>query len=227
MRGIDAKAGREYGITELVLMENAGHRTAEAVVSLLGQAEGKSVIVLAGTGNNGGDAFAAARHLVNAGARVKIFLVGEPDHLAPSAARNRATDEKMGSEIYELTTDRAWDRLNVSLRFADIVVDGILGTGIHGELKKPVLRLIETVNASQKTVVSIDIPSGVQADTGAVTSVAIRAAATLTLGLPKPGHFLCPGAACTGELLVDDIGLPLGLLTDAAIRQTLLDDELA
>ncbi|MDY6268457.1 MAG: NAD(P)H-hydrate dehydratase [Selenomonadaceae bacterium] len=227
MRGIDAKAGREYGITELVLMENAGHRTAEAVVSLLGQAEGKSVIVLAGTGNNGGDAFAAARHLVNAGARVKIFLVGEPDHLAPSAARNRATDEKMGIEIYELTTDRAWDRLNVSLRFADIVVDGILGTGIHGELKKPVLRLIETVNASQKTVVSIDIPSGVQADTGAVTSVAIRAAATLTLGLPKPGHFLCPGAACTGELLVDDIGLPLGLLTDAAIRQTLLDDELA
>ena len=227
MRAIDAKAKDEYGIPELVLMENAGHRTAEAVCELLGQPDGKSVIVLAGTGNNGGDAFAAARHLVNDGARVKIFLVGDPEHLTVSAAKNRATDEKMGIEIYELTSDRAWDRLNVSLRFADVVVDGILGTGIHGELKKPVLRLIETVNASGKAVVSIDIPSGVIADTGAVTSVAIQAATTLTLGLPKPGHFLCPGAACTGELLVDDIGLPSGLLTDDDIRQTLLDDEAA
>ena len=227
MRAIDAKAKDEYGIPELVLMENAGHRTAEAVCELLGQPDGKSVGVLAGTGNNGGDAFAAARHLVNDGARVKIFLVGDPEHLTASAAKNRATDEKMGIEIYELTSDRAWDRLSVSLRFADVVVDGILGTGIHGELKKPVLRLIETVNASGKAVVSIDIPSGVIADTGAVTSVAIQAATTLTLGLPKPGHFLCPGAACTGELLVDDIGLPLSLLTDAAIRQTLLDDEAA
>lgn len=198
MRAIDAKAKDEYGIPELVLMENAGHRTAEAVCELLGQPDGKSVVVLAGTGNNGGDAFAAARHLVNDGARVKIFLVGDPEHLTASASKNRATDEKMGIEIYELTSDRAWDRLSVSLRFADVVVDGILGTGIHGELKKPVLRLIETVNASGKAVVSIDIPSGVIADTGAVTSVAIQAATTLTLGLPKPGHFLCPGAACTG-----------------------------
>ena len=77
MRAIDAKAKDEYGIPELVLMENAGHRTAEAVCELLGQPDGKSVIVLAGTGNNGGDAFAAARHLVNDGARVKIFLVGD------------------------------------------------------------------------------------------------------------------------------------------------------
>ena len=99
MRAIDAKAKAENGIPELVLMENAGHRTSEAVCQLLGPPDGRSGNVLAGTGNNGGDAFAAARHLVNDGARVKIFLVGDPEHLTVSAAKNRATDEKMGIEI--------------------------------------------------------------------------------------------------------------------------------
>lgn len=227
MRSIDQRAAEVYGVPELVLMENAGHRTAEAAIEMLGTAAGKSILVLVGTGNNGGDAFAAARHLVNSGARVKIFLVGEPSHLKPSAARNRAIDEKMGIEVHELTSDRTWDRLSVSLRFSDLVIDGILGTGVTGELRKSVIRLIELVNGSEKRVLSIDIPSGVAADTGAVTSVAIAAEETLTLGTPKPGHFLCPGAACTGKLLVDDIGIPLPLLVDEKIRQTLLDDAFA
>lgn len=227
MRDIDKKAAETYGIPELLLMENAGHRVSEAAIELLGAPAGKSIVVLAGTGNNGGDAFAAARHLVNSGVRVKIFEIGDPAHRKPSAATNRAIDEKMGIEIHALDSDRVWDRLSVAMKFADLVIDGILGTGFAGELKKPVLRLIELVNGSGKRVLSIDIPSGVAADTGAVTSVAIEAAATLTLGLPKPGHFFCPGAECTGELLVDDIGIPSVLLEDASIHQSLLDDALA
>lgn len=227
MRSIDKQALDTYGIPELLLMENAGHRTAEAALELLGEAAGKSVIVLAGTGNNGGDAFAAARHLANSGVRVKIFLIGDPAHLKPSAAVNRSIDEKMGIEVHEIASDRVWDRLSVAMKFADAVIDGILGTGFSGELRKNVLRLIELVNASGKRVLSIDLPSGVDADTGAVTSVAIQAAATLTLGLPKPGHFFCPGAECTGKLLVDDIGIPTALLDDEAIHQTLLDEALA
>ena len=227
MRDIDKKAAETYGIPELLLMENAGHRVAEAALELLGAPAGKSVIVLAGTGNNGGDAFAAARHLANSGVRVKIFEIGDPTHRRPSAATNRAIDEKMGIEIHALASDRVWDRLSLAMKFSDLVIDGILGTGFAGELKKPVLRLIELVNDSGKRVLAIDIPSGVEADTGAVTSVAIEAAATLTLGLPKPGHFFCPGAACTGKLLVDDIGIPSALLEDEAIHQSLLDDALA
>lgn len=228
MRGIDRKAAQEYGLQTAVLMENAGHRAAEAVEELLGKpVAGKSVIVLAGTGNNGGDAFAAARHLANLGVRLKIFCIGDPAHRTPAAEANLTTVKKMGMEIHELDSDRVWDRLTVSLRFADAVLDGVLGTGFCGELRKPVLRLIELVNSQCKPVVSIDIPSGVAADTGAVSTVAIQAAATLALGLPKVGHFLCPGAASTGKLLVDDIGLPLALLEGKEMRQTLLDDALA
>lgn len=228
MRDIDRRALEDYGLSAAVLMENAGHRAAEAVSELLGKAPaGKSVIVLAGAGNNGGDAFAAARHLSNFGVRLKIFFLGDPAHLSPAAAANRDTAEKMGIEIHELASDRVWDRLTVSLRFADAVLDGVLGTGFSGELRKPVLRLIELVNSQCKPVISIDIPSGVAADTGAVSTVAIQAAETLALGLPKAGHFLCPGAAATGKLLVDDIGLPLALLEGKGMRQTLLDDALA
>ena len=213
MRGIDKKAAETYGLSTAVLMENAGHRTAEAVVELLGTTvAGKSVIVLAGSGNNGGDAFVAARHLSNFGVRLKIFFIGDATHFSPATAANCETVKKMGVEIHELSSDRTWDRLTVSLRLADAVVDGVLGTGFSGELRKPVLRLIELVNGMGKSVVSIDIPSGVAADTGAVSTVAMQAAVTLTFGLPKVGHFLCPGAALTGKLLVDATGLPLQLL---------------
>lgn len=228
MRDIDKKAAETYGLSTAVLMENAGHRTAEAVVELLGTTvAGKSVIVLAGSGNNGGDAFVAARHLSNFGVRLKIFFIGDATHFSPATAANCETVKKMGVEIHELSSDRTWDRLTVSLRLADAVVDGVLGTGFSGELRKPVLRLIELVNGMGKSVVSIDIPSGVAADTGAVSTVAMQAAVTLTFGLPKVGHFLCPGAALTGKLLVDDIGLPLQLLEEKSIRQVLLDDALA
>ena len=227
MREMDKKAQETYGLSTAVLMENAGHRTAEAVTELLGKAAGRSVVVLAGSGNNGGDAFAAARHLAIAEARVKIFLVGNPAHLSPAAAQNRDTDKAMGLEIFELDSDRAWDRLTVALRFAAVIVDGVLGTGFSGELRKPVLRLIELVNGLGKPVVSIDIPSGVEADTGAVTSVAMRAAVTLTLGLPKPGQFIAPGASYVGRLLVDDIGLPPALLAPQEMKQSLIDDALA
>ncbi len=228
MRGIDRKAAETYGLSTAVLMENAGHRTAEAVAELLGTpVMGKSVIVLAGSGNNGGDAFTAARHLANLGMRLKIFFIGDVAHFSPATAANCETVKKMGIEIHELASDRTWDRLTVSLRFADVVVDGVLGTGVAGELRKPVLRLIELVNSMGKPVVSIDIPSGVAADTGAVSTVAMQAAVTLTFGLPKVGHFLCPGAALTGKLLVDDIGLPLQLLEEKSMRQVLLDDALA
>ena len=117
MRGIDKKAAETYGLSTAVLMENAGHRTAEAVAELLGTpVMGKSVIVLAGSGNNGGDAFAAARHLANLGMRLKVFFIGDVAHFSPATAANCETVKKMGIEIHELASDRTWDRLTVSDR---------------------------------------------------------------------------------------------------------------
>ena len=227
MRQIDRLAAEEYGLPELLLMESAGHRVAQAMEHLLGSVDGKTICVLAGSGNNGGDAFAAARYLSNMGAKIKIFLTCEPAHLKTASSRMKKSGDKMGLEVHGLEEDRDWNRLHFALKFADAVLDGILGTGFNGELKKKVLRLIEEVNEAGKKVLSIDIPSGVEADTGKVSTVAVAADMTLTLGMPKVGHLLSPGADMTGQLIVDDIGIPKKLLQSEKIRQSLLDETLA
>ena len=175
MHRIDKEAAETYSLPEIVLMENAGRRSAELVMEMLGTVQGKSLCVIAGSGNNGGDAMSAARHLANKGARVRVFLAGEHAHLKPSAASMYAILERMGMELHELNSDRDWDRLHMALKFSDGVVDGILGTGAVGELRKKTLRLIEEINQSERPVMSIDMPSGVAADNGAVQTMAVKA----------------------------------------------------
>ncbi len=224
MKKIDKRAIEEYGVPEILLMENAGREVAVAFEEYLGGVSGKRICVLAGSGNNGGDAFVAARHLMNHGAQISIFLVGSPAHLTKSAALNRDIIIKMGVVVHVLETERDWDKLQVTLRFVDGVVDGILGTGFQGSLRDAAARVVRMVNSHGKPVVAVDIPTGVEADTGNVSPEAIRADLTVTFGLPKFGHMICPGETATGKLLVDDIGIPKVLLEDDTIRQTYLDD---
>ena len=226
MREIDKKSIEEFGISELVLMENAGRKTAEAVCHVIEAISKKSICILAGSGNNGGDALVAARYLSNLGARIKIFLIGNKAHRTESLIVQMKTLRGMGIELQSLETDRAWERLQVTLRFSDVIVDGILGTGFSGQLRPSVLRLVRLVNSTNKPVISIDLPSGVEADSGQVGETAINATCTVALGLPKFGHFICPGASYVGELLIDDIGIPSQLLIND-LHQTLINDELA
>lgn len=227
MRRIDETVTRDYGLPAAALMENAGRRTAEEAAQLIGGAQGRVFAVFAGGGNNGGDAFAAARHLMNMEARVKLFFTGAADRLGEAARAMHDAVRAMGVEIRPLESDRDWDRLRVSLRFADAVVDGILGTGVQGELRKPILRLIEEINGAGKPTIAIDIPSGVEANTGRIVSLAVRADRTLALGLPKVGHFLGAGANTAGALLVDDIGIPQALLAGDQLRQSLITRDAA
>lgn len=226
MHEIDRSAVEEYGLPELSLMESAGHRVFMATKNFLGGVDKKSICILAGSGNNGGDALAAARYLSNAGARVKIFLLGNKDHRTQSFNVQMRILRGMGIELQQLESDRAWERLQVTLRFSDAIVDGILGTGFSGQLRPAALRLIRLVNAAKKITVAIDIPSGVDADTGAVGEAAINANCTVALGLPKVGHYICPGASHVGKQIVDNIGLPADLLNEE-IHQTLIDNDLA
>ena len=226
MREIDKKSIEEFGISELVLMENAGRKTAEAVCHVIEAISKKSICILAGSGNNGGDALVAARYLSNLGARIKIFLIGNKAHRTESLIVQMKTLRGMGIELQSLETDRAWERLQVTLRFSDVIVDGILGTGFSGQLRPSVLRLVRLVNSTNKPVISIDLPSGVEADSGQVGETAINATCTVALGLPKFGHYICPGASYVGELLIDDIGIPSQLLIND-LHQTLINDELA
>ena len=226
MHEIDDTAIKDFGLPELSLMESAGHRVAQFTEKILGGVDKKSLCILAGSGNNGGDALAAARYLSNRGAKLKIFLTGNKDHRTDSLNVQIAIMRAMGAEIQQLENDRAWERLQINLRFADAIIDGILGTGFSGELRPNALKLIRIANATNKPIISIDIPSGVEADTGVVGEAAINAVGTVALGLPKIAHYICPGASYVGKLLIDDIGLPKKLLAEN-IHQTLLDDELA
>ncbi len=228
MRRIDKLAAETYGIDELLLMENAGRAAADALTGLLGEeVHGRTVCVLAGSGNNGGDAYAAARHLFSRGAKVAIYFVGNAEHLKPAAKNNLEICRKLGLPVRGLTQERDWEKLRIYLRLADGVLDGILGTGVKGPLRETEERLIRMVNEEARHVVSIDIPSGVDADTGMTHGAAILAETTASFGLPKTGLFFCPGAACAGKIVVDSISLPQALLEDKGILQEYLDDAAA
>ncbi len=226
MHEIDDAAINQFGLPELSLMESAGRKVAEVAREIFGGVDKKSICALAGSGNNGGDALTAARYLANWGAKIKIFLIGNKAHRTDSLNVQIKILREMGIEILQLENDRNWERLQVALRFCDGIIDGILGTGFFGEMRPDALKMIRQANSAGKPIVAIDIPSGVAADTGVVAGEAIQAACTVTLGLPKIGHYLYPGANFVGRLIIDDIGIPAKLLSED-IHQTLLDDELA
>jgi NAD(P)H-hydrate epimerase len=223
MRAIDAKAVENYRIPGVVLMENAGVSVARCSAELLQGARDKRICIFTGKGNNGGDGYVAARHLHNWGGRVKVFLIGaKKNDIGGDAGINLEIVEEMGIEILEIMSDRDWDKIGVAITFADCLIDAMLGTGFYGELTKDFAKAVEVINQSGKPVVAVDIPSGVEADTGQVRTSAVRADKTVTFGLYKPGLLLHPGAGCAGEVILADIGLPVELLQSPSIKQNLV-----
>lgn len=223
MREIDRQAIAFYKIPEIALMENAGAEVKKAVEKLIGDPRGKRICVFAGRGNNGGDGFAAARHLSSQGAKVKVYCVGAVDEAQGSAKINLEILRKLDLPVKRVEDERDWDKVKIALAFCDCLVDGLLGTGFQDALRPEMERMINMINEARKPVVSIDLPSGVDADTGKVASAAVRANLTVTFGLVKPGLLFYPGAAYAGEILVQNIGLPKVLLEDEHIKQNLIN----
>ena len=223
MREIDKKSIDLYGVSELVLMENAGVQVAREMENLLGDLAQKRICICCGQGNNGGDGLVAARHLANGGARVKVFFLGDAEKWGPAAKSNFEIIQKMQIDFLEIATDRDWDKVQVAMAFTDGIIDGLLGTGFYGELRPAAAKLISLINEAQKLVVAIDVPSGVNADSGQVQTTAVKASSTISFGLPKIGLFFCPGAFYVGKLLVDGIGIPHFLLESDALGQQLMD----
>jgi len=203
MRNADREAATRYRVTSAQLMEVAGFQLARFVDAFLGGARGREVMVVAGSGNNGGDALAAARHLHDRGAVVQVRLaMGSPRGLA---ADHLLTAQALGIPISPLLPVPA------SGLKAAVVVDGILGTGIHLPLRGDAAAAIAALNAASLPAVAVDVPSGLDVDTGDGAGHCLRAAATLTLGLPKPA---LRSAGVTGLVYVADIGLPPALFGD-------------
>lgn len=226
MKDIDQKASFDFGIPSIILMENAGLRTVEAVEDILGSCLGKKVSVLAGKGNNGGDGMVVSRHLINAGAEVDTFLLGVENDLTPDALTNYQILKRMKARIYSLQDEDGLDQYMLSILSADLVVDAIYGIGLKGGVNEFESRVINILNWSRCPVVAVDIPSGVEADTGRVHGAAVQATHTVTFALPKLGLLLKPGQGYVGSLSVADISIPSPLLIDPALKHNLINEKL-
>lgn len=226
MRLLDQTAIEEYGIPGVVLMENAGLAVVRVVRDhFSGNMARRRVLIFAGKGNNGGDGFVVARHLANAGCDVKIFLLCKPEELQGDAQTNWKIVRKMNIRYQLILTERDLNVVKVGLMYTELVIDGIFGTGFRGEAQGTVGKLIDLVNEAGKPVAAIDIPSGLEADTGRVKGPCIQARYTVTFGLPKVGLILEPGARFVGKLVTADISFPRELIRKQFNRY-LLDRDL-
>jgi NAD(P)H-hydrate epimerase len=207
MQQIDRAAVQRYGIPALILMENAAIASAFCVLKMLKNKQRK-VLVFCGQGNNGGDGFACARHLINRGLEAQVYFSGEAGKL-PAAAKTNYNILKR-QEIKAFRPDLSV--LKRELKNCDLVVDALLGIGINKIVREPLYSLIKVINDSQRPVLSLDVPSGLEASTGKIYGIAVRAKRTVTFGLLKRG-LLGPGARrYTGRIIVADISLPRKLL---------------
>jgi len=211
VRLVDQLAVSEYLIPSIVLMENAGRNAADWIAA--GFADTKQATILCGSGNNGGDGFVIARHLANVGWSVRIGLLGDSAKLRGDARINHDIAAAMRIPMTTITSDTDAENFAASLTPQTIVVDALLGTGFAGAVREPMAELIRRVNETDNSgVVAIDVPSGLDCDTGQVENVAIRANATVTFVAAKPGLILPSAAEHVGTLVVRDIGAPPTLI---------------
>lgn len=219
MRKIDRHAVDIGRIPSIILMENA----AFSCVREIERKNPKRVGIFCGKGNNGGDGFAIARHLIQKGYDTEIFLVCGTD-FSNDAEINYEILEKMGAKITQITSQSP---LEYYILAQDLIVDAIFGTGISGEITGLTAHVIDFINKYKKEVLSVDIPSGVNADTGEVLSVAVKADTTVTFAAYKKGMILYPGAEYTGEIIVSDISIPDYIIEGADIDTELIDFDFA
>jgi hydroxyethylthiazole kinase-like uncharacterized protein yjeF len=220
-REIDGRAIEELGIPGIVLMENAALGALKVIEDEMTLIKGKEILVIAGKGKNGGDGFAVARHLSNKGAIVKILLIGSLEEVLGDARINLEIALKMDIPIYELKDDT----IPVDFLSFDLIIDAILGTGIKGVVRGHITQVINAINDSGKTVISLDLPSGLDPDTGRILGACIKAKKTVTFGVLKIGLFLYPGAEYAGSVHLADIGVPSQVLNFIGSKMNLTSKE--
>lgn len=226
---VDAKAIKEFKIPELVLMENAGRVVKDAAAAYLQEVAGKSVVVLCGKGNNGGDGLVAARLLANAGNLVTVVLLEKKQKFSPSTLVEYEILEHCSVQCRTWSSEEEVQQsiLDLCLQ-ADLIIDAMLGTGFKGKLKGSYQEIIESLSmfahiGMTPTCLAVDIPSGVEADTGKV-DLALPAALTVTMMAPKLGLYLYPGANYSGDIVVANLGQPPSLLEEMPCQHGLLEE---
>lgn len=227
MKALDVQAQNDYAMPGILLMDNAAQAVAEAVHEALTALEGERVVIFCGGGNNGGDGLGAARWLQSYGVSVRAFIVGAAlDAVQGDAALELAMFTKAGGRVEALSTEDDWVLAELAASKADVLVDALLGTGFHGELEGDVLRACELLNKSEKYILAVDVPTGVNADNGAVSENAVRADHTVTMALVKTGLLLYPGREYCGDIELADISMPVKLVEEYQSDKYRLTDEI-
>ncbi|MEW6073685.1 MAG: NAD(P)H-hydrate epimerase [Planctomycetota bacterium] len=219
-REVDRRTIEEYGIPSILLMENAGRACAAEVQALLAArsavpTSAAPVLVLCGPGNNGGDGLVIARTLANRGVPVEVVFVGEAGKLEGAAGdfgTNLHLWRGLGREVEIVFAAAAVAQLRPRLRGAAVLVDALFGTGLDRELCPPWLDVVRALGEAGRPVLAVDVPSGLDANTGEVLGAAVRAEVTVTFVGPKRGFRLAAGPRCCGRVVVAEIGIPRAFL---------------
>ncbi len=214
IREMDSRAIADYGLTEDLLMENAGSAAYYVILKEFG-VKNKSFIVFCGGGNNGGDGLVVARKLVSGGGKVSVCMTVDPSKVKGAAKRNFERAQLFPVDFIDFDDSAS---LKERLYACDGIVDALFGTGLDRELQGRYKELILAIKRAGKTVFSIDIPSGINGDTAEVMGEAVRAAYTISFGLPKLGNILYPGNELCGKLYIHGISLPPALLDGEDIK---------
>ncbi|MFC1564602.1 NAD(P)H-hydrate dehydratase [candidate division KSB1 bacterium] len=221
MRSIDSRAINRIGIPGTTLMERAGLETVSYIMSFFESVAERRISIFCGKGNNGGDGFVIARELKRLAADVTVYVFGKQAELAGDAKLNYSIIKKMGMKIEHINSDAALNRIPDS---ADIVIDALLGTGIKGEVRGILAKAISRINSMNAPVVAVDLPSGLNSDTGTYINECVQADLTVTMGLLKRGLLLYPGKSMAGLIRIADIGFPEKAISPTKVNTFLIDD---
>jgi NAD(P)H-hydrate epimerase len=221
MRAFDKHAVEVCKVPSLVLMENAGRGAADVIEReiLAGRADGKRVVLVCGAGNNGGDGFVVGRHLLARGARVEAWLAGDAAKMTTDCRANYDAFAGLGGRV-DVLAPPALDPFRVALAGADVIVDALFGTGLDRPLGDLFAGVVTFVNDARARKVALDVPSGMNADTGVAMGTAVRADVTVTFAHLKLGHVTGQGAHLSGAVRVVDIGVPSSLRAEQAAALT-------
>jgi NAD(P)H-hydrate epimerase len=214
MREADRRTIEDVGIASLVLMENAGRQVVAVMESSFEDFDSLRVAVLCGRGNNGGDGFVIARVLAERGLDIGVFLLGQAADVKGDARTNLDVLRNVGGDVIEIADAGAWELHGSDVLGSDLVVDALFGTGLSGPLTGLAETIVADLNASDRPVVSVDLPSGLSADTADVPGPAVDATLTVALAAPKLPLVLPPAEALTGKLVIADIGIPSSVIGD-------------
>lgn len=210
IQDLDKFAIERIGIPSLVLMENAGRLIAQEIFKEIKRLKAPRVCIICGLGNNAGDGFVTARHLMDRGIKTSVFLIGKGNCLKRDAAVNYQILKRLKYSIKEIGARQS--HLLKEIRKADVIVDAIFGVGLNREVLDPFRNVIAIINKEGKKIISVDTPSGLDSTSGKIYGVCVKADVTVTFTFFKKGFFKGQGPRHTGQVIVVDIGIPRKLL---------------